>query len=122
MWNAYGKSYLKINDQYVTTVLLDREFNRYGILNKSGNDLLTILRFDLENNSFRLETSEEKRLYELEKSIRRAGKKKFPRTISQVLRMQGRQLAHRVHKQQLQPKNQTTLSSRKILEEKKSGI
>ncbi|WP_066025006.1 QWxxN domain [Enterococcus mundtii] len=78
MWNAYGKSYLKINDQYVTTVLLDREFNRYGILNKSGNDLLTILRFDLENNSFRLETSEEKRLYELEKSIRRAGKKEIP--------------------------------------------
>lgn len=78
MWNAQGKSYLKINDQYVTTVLLNPEINRYGLLKKNGSDLLRILRFDLENNYFRLETSEEKRLFELEKTIRRSGAKDIP--------------------------------------------
>lgn len=78
MWNAQKKSYTKINDQYVPIVLLNEETNRYYLLKKNENDPMTILRFDIEKNYFRLETPEEKHLIDLEKNVRRAGGKESP--------------------------------------------
>ncbi|WP_206857352.1 QWxxN domain [Candidatus Enterococcus mangumiae] len=73
MWSAEGRSYIKINDRYIPLILLNKEENRYHLVKKDILEPLTVLRFDLNERSFRFETEREKLAFELQSHIRRAG-------------------------------------------------
>jgi hypothetical protein len=77
MRDASGKPYIKINDRYMPLVLLDKEAERYQLLRKNRQKPTIVLRFDLENRRFRLETPREKKTLEAEKN--RQGEKNLQR-------------------------------------------
>lgn len=73
MWNAEGRSYIRINDRYLPLILLDKDVNRYHLVKKDILETMTILRFDPINRSFRFETELEKQAIDIQNQIRRAG-------------------------------------------------
>lgn len=56
MWNSAGRSYIRIKEQYIPLVLLDKETNRYHLVKKNILAPMTILRLDSSNGLFRFET------------------------------------------------------------------
>jgi hypothetical protein len=62
MWDESGKSYIKVNNYYVPLVPLDKEINLYQLVSKTGNEPMTVLRFEPESGQFKLETPREKEL------------------------------------------------------------
>lgn len=60
MWNSAGRSYIRIKEQYLPLVLLDKETNRYHLVKKNYLLPMTVLRLDTNNGVFRFETSLEK--------------------------------------------------------------
>ncbi|AUB53879.1 QWxxN domain [Enterococcus mundtii] len=60
MWNSAGRSYIRIQEQYLPLVLLDKETNRYHLVKKNILAPMTVLRLDTNNGAFRFETPLEK--------------------------------------------------------------
>lgn len=56
MWNSAGRSYIRIREQYLPLVLLDKETNRYHLVKKNILAPMTILRLDTDKGAFRFET------------------------------------------------------------------
>ena len=60
MWDATGRSYIKIDDHYVPLILLNEESNRYNLVQQDVQASLKIVRFHPERGQFEFETIEEK--------------------------------------------------------------
>ncbi|THE16152.1 hypothetical protein E1H99_00935 [Enterococcus hirae] len=60
MWNASGRSYIKINNHYIPLILLHKNGDRYHLVKKDALQPITVLIFDSENEQFRFETALEK--------------------------------------------------------------
>lgn len=66
MWDATGRSYIKIDDHYVPLILLNEESHRYNLVQQDVQASLKIVRFHPERGQFEFETIEEKKLWEKE--------------------------------------------------------
>ncbi|MGM9904355.1 MAG: hypothetical protein ACI32O_10600 [Enterococcus sp.] len=60
MWDESSRSYIKINEHYIPLILLDKKLNRYHLVKKDYNEVMTVLRFDEKKGQFRLETELER--------------------------------------------------------------
>lgn len=88
MWSAEGRSYIKINERYLPLILLDKETNRYHLVKKDILEPMTILRFDPNERSFRLETELERETIDLQNDLRMVGtsEEPIPSTSSGIVR------------------------------------
>ncbi|MGM9902354.1 MAG: hypothetical protein ACI32O_00280, partial [Enterococcus sp.] len=56
IWDGADRSYIKVNEQYIPLILLDKELNRYHLVKKDYHESMTVLRFDEKKDRFCFET------------------------------------------------------------------
>ncbi|OTP11842.1 hypothetical protein A5844_000056 [Enterococcus sp. 10A9_DIV0425] len=61
MYDKSGRSYIKINNHYIPLILFDQNNGRYHLVKKDIDESMAVLRFDLENGGFRMETIVERK-------------------------------------------------------------